>query len=349
MTRYIVLNDPHIDQKAPSFRRRDDYLQTCFDKLYQIAEFCREYDVDALLCTGDWFHKKNPIAVPHRVVVKLLEWTHYVTDELGIPIATLAGNHDVPDNDTSLPSLLRQPFGVLLQNPKVHLLDHNPLRLGNAVFYGTSFKKAIVNDDGSQVEDPAQFWFPIPDNRPDLWWIQLTHASVVPEPVMWHPHTPMTVALELSAADVMHTGHIHEELGIHEHTRSNGTRCWWTNTGSMTRGALTEETIAREPNVLLVELPNVTNRQDVPDVVAPKFKRLVLTHAPAASIYNVESYREEKVQRKEFSAYTERLRGELTDVPTETKEKSLTQLVEESSLDYPARQLAHRLLNAAGA
>lgn len=350
MTRYIVVNDPHCDTKAPSFRRRDDYLAACMAKLDAIAKLCRAHQVDALMCTGDWFHKKHPQAVSHRLVRLLLDWTHIVTDEIGIPILTVIGNHDVQFNDTSPAALLGQPVGTLLTNPKVHRLDpHTPYVLnGHVLVYGTSYQKSIIGDNGVPSEDLSQFYCPPLDVQTHglAWVVQLTHASVVPAPVVWSPSTPMQIAMAASNADVMHTGHIHDDLGIHQVLnlpgRAAGT---WTNIGSMTRGALTEEVIAREPAVLLVEM---CERR----FAWPTFTRLPLPHAPAEEIYDVESYRDAKVQSREFSAWTEQLRQELhggTEGSTDQPEKTFEQIIAESTLDSAGRDLALRLLNRAGA
>jgi DNA repair exonuclease SbcCD nuclease subunit len=357
MTKYIVLNDPHLDTKAPSFRRRDDYLVACLSKLDQIAALCAEHKVDTLMCTGDWFHKKHPQAVSHRLVRTLLDWTHRITDDLRVPILTIIGNHDVQFNDTSKDALLGQPVGTILTNPRVILLDPTKPYLlnGNVLVYGASYQKATWKADGALEEDQLQFWCPLPDTIDEgQWVVHLTHASVVPTPVNWGPSTPVDLALAMSNADIMHTGHIHDDLGIHQidhpSTRPGDRRsvAWWTNIGSMTRGSLTEETISREPSVLLVELSD-----DRSGGVHPIFTRLVLTHAPAEEIYDVESYRDAKVQSREFSAWTEQLRQELHGATGQEgaegqTEKSLEQIIAESTLDSAGRDLALRLLNRAG-
>ena len=243
--KYLLVNDPHLDIRAPSFRRTDDYMATALGKLAQIADLCQVLEADVLCCTGDWFHKKNPQAVPHRLVRALLEWSHYVTDTVGIPIYTILGNHDVQFNDMSPSSVQKQPVGTLLTNSKVFWLDqHGPLTIKGVTFVGTSFQPPVERD-GKMVEDPAQFATPAELSGPV---VQLTHASVVPEKPMWEPYTLVSDLAEYSRATVCHTGHIHEDLGIHRVTRQDGSVFHWTNIGSMTRGSLNESTLERKPS-----------------------------------------------------------------------------------------------------
>lgn len=334
--KYIVMNDPHLDVRAPSFRRMDDYLATCLNKLEQITDLCEQLDVDVLCCTGDWFHKKNPQAVPHRLVRALLDWSHTVTDGVGIPIYTVLGNHDVQFNDLSPESVHRQPVGTLLTNRDVFWLDyHAPMELRGVHFVGSSYQPPKLLPDGTPFEDLAQFSVPYDLKGPV---VQLTHASVVPERPVWSPYTLVEDLAWASGATICHTGHIHEDLGIHRIPRSDGSVFYWTNVGSMTRGSLNEATLVREPKVLMVE---------VEPGEEPVFTPVTLEHRPAEEIYDVTAYREEKAHDQAFTAWTSRLREELDAATSE--EKSLTDIVQESSLDSRGRDLALRLLNEAGA
>lgn len=331
--KYIVFNDPHLDVKAPSFRRTDDYMATALRKLDEIAALCDQHKVDVLCCTGDWFHKKNPQAVPHRLVRSLLDWSHVVTDNIGIPIYTILGNHDVQFNDLSRESVEKQPVGTLLTNRDVFWLDHNsPMKLDGVTFVGSSYVPPIMMEDGTMRERPEQFATPYQAEC----MVQLTHASVMPEAPMWKPYTLVEDLVSMTGADICHTGHIHEDLGIHRHEREHG-YFYWTNIGSITRGSLTELTIARKPGVLLVE---------VEPGEQPVFTAIALTHQPAEEIYDVTAYREDKAEEKAFEAWTSRLREEIN--ATSVEEKSLADLVQESTLDPRGRELALRLLNEAG-
>lgn len=334
--KYLVFNDPHLDTRAPSFRRTDDYMTTAFGKLDQIADLCQQLEVDVLCCTGDWFHKKNPQGVPHRLVRGLLDWSHVITDSIGIPIYTVLGNHDVQFNDMSLPSVHKQPVSVLLTNRDLLWLDQQgPMNIQGVTFVGASYRPAIFDSEGNQLEDPSQFI--VPDGVGET-VVQLTHASVMPTTPIWKPYTLVADLAELSRATICHTGHVHEDLGCHRITRQDGSTFYWTNIGSMTRGSLSEATIGRKPKVLMVELEP---GQD------PQLTEIVLEHAAAEDIYDVEAYREEKEQAQAFTEWTSKLREELD--AASVHEKSLTELVQESSLDPRGRELALRLLNEAGA
>lgn len=335
--RYVVLNDPHLDISAPSSRRTDDYLETAFTKLKFITDLCIEVNAEALVCTGDWFHKKNPQGVPHRLVRRLVEWADDLTRCHRIPILTTLGNHDVQFNDMSRASIDKQPVSLLLQLPGVIRLEtFGPWFSNGVVFIGRDYRPDLHLDDGTTMVDRSQFEIPSATITGWRTVVQVTHASVLPEKQMW-PHLLASEVAEISPATICHTGHIHEDLGIHRFEREQGP-FWWTNVGSMTRGSLTEETIARKPKVLVVEIE---------DGEEPVFTEVVLPHQPAENIYDVESYREAKAEAKVFRDWTSKLREELH--ATATQDKTLADLVSESTLDPRGRTLALRLLNEAGA
>jgi hypothetical protein len=335
--KYIVVNDPHLDITAPSSRRSDDYLEASFKKLQFITDLCVEIDAKALVCTGDWFHKKNPQGVPHRLVRRLVEWADNLTRYHNIPILTTLGNHDVQFNDMSRASVEKQPVSLLLQMPGVIRLEtFGPWYTHGILFIGRDYRPDLHREDGSTVVDPSQFEIPLTAIGGFGTVVQVTHASVLPEKQMW-THLLASEVAQISPATICHTGHIHEDLGIHRFERERGP-FWWTNVGSMTRGSLTEETIARQPKVLVV---------DVEEGEEPVFREVVLPHQPAEEIYDVESYREAKTEEKAFRDWTVKLREELH--ATATQDKTLTDLVSESALDHRGRALALRLLNEAGA
>lgn len=335
--KYVVVNDPHLDITAPSSRRNDDYLETSFKKLKFITDLCVEVNARALVCTGDWFHKKNPQGVPHRLVRRLVEWADDLTRYHAIPILTTLGNHDVQFNDMSRASIEKQPVSLLLQLPGVIRLEtFGPWACEGVLFVGRDYRPDLHLEDGTIVVDRTQFEIPL--ERVVGWStvVQVTHASVLPEKQMW-PHILASEVAQISRARICHTGHIHEDLGIHRFEREQGP-FWWTNVGSMTRGSLTEETIARKPKVLVVEIEEGED---------PVFTEVVLPHRPAEEIYDVEAYREAKAEEKVFRDWTTKLREELH--ATATQDKTLTDLVSESTLDHRGRALALRLLNEAGA
>lgn len=336
--KYIVMNDPHIDVRAPSRRRKDDYLEACFRKLNQVTDLCVEHDAQVLVCTGDWFHKKSPTLTPYYVTHRLAEWAHHLRFTAHIKLLSVLGNHDVQNNDFSDESIERQPIGMLVREHLIRRLDSTPffpVGLTDFGFVGSDFRATVPGPGGLPIEDEAQFVVQAPTHPFRL--IQVTHASVVPAAPVWRPFTLVERVAQLSAAEICHTGHIHENLGIHRIRREGGD-FYWTNVGSLTRGSLKEDTIDRVPSVLLVEA--LEGRE-------PKFTVLPLDHRPAEEIYDIEEYREEKAARKSFSGWTERLQKELN---AETaQDKTLEEIVAESALDSRGRELALRLLNEAGA
>lgn len=343
--RYLVLNDPHIDAKPPSSKRTDDYESACFTKLDHVLELAVAHECVAILCTGDWFHQKHGHRVPHRLVYKVLGWLEACRDAR-IYVASIAGNHDVPHGNTSTAVLRDQPYGVLmrqfmhLDDDVLTLYSRDDTEPGVVLVTGASYRAPVYDETGCPMENPAQWSSPPALVRPGnpVKRVHLVHASVLPTAPRWAPYTLAEDMLAQTSADVVHCGHIHEDLGILEFPNQRGVLATFTNTGSMTRGSLTEETVARVPNVLLAEY-------DFSRCPVASFTRLPLPCAPATEIYDVTAYRDEKIKTAQLSQWGDQLRRELAET-TEGEEEALPALIARTeSLDSPARRLALGILD----
>jgi DNA repair exonuclease SbcCD nuclease subunit len=341
---YLVINDPHLDVKAPSSRRLDDYQEACFAKLDQVLKVVQAEPIRAVVCTGDWFHKKAPTAVPYALVRRLLVWMDKL-DDAGAALLSVAGNHDVQYNDTSQATLEKQPYGILMAHPNFNQLSlYDPLVFPasstspRVIFTGCNYQKPVLVD-GVPQEPMEQFASVLLKDRPEDVHVHVVHAAVVPKAPIWAPYTLADAALAHTHADILHCGHIHDDLGGHGALNRLGNPAFFLNHGSMTRGSLTEENAARIPKMLLVEV----------DGHRPRFEEIPFQCAPAEAIYDLQEYRERKTKSTQLSEWGEQLRRELAAQETTGTEKTLLQLVDETDqLDHGSRTLARHILNEVG-
>lgn len=85
----------------------DAYLE-CIDDIVQNGE------VDAVLCTGDFFHRPHPSIKSIAIGFEGL----YRLSDAGIPFYNLAGNHDATDSRRDVPA------NRVLHNPRLSLFSH---------------------------------------------------------------------------------------------------------------------------------------------------------------------------------------------------------------------------------
>jgi len=348
--KWLVFNDPHIAARPPTQKRKDDYEDVVFDKLAQICVLSVEHGVDAVVCTGDWFHKKRPTQVPYRLVKRLIRWIKLVN----LPMLTVVGNHDVQYYNTSRRGLKNQPLGSVWE------ACDNLLILGDAeggqrgqgyfeltgtnndrvIFAGSNFIKPVDGLEGPE-EDKSQFDIRNSDgiigwehraDPPYLKYVQLIHASIYVKSPPFRPFTLLKDLADLTIADLVHCGHIHDDIGIFSERRSGGRPdLLFTNVGSLTRGSLSEDNIQRIPTILLVKYFEGTF----------EIERIPLDHKPAEEIFDVEQYRAEKKQVRHFESWLEELKAE---IELTEEDLDVSRAINESGLNADAKAIAQRIL-----
>lgn len=337
IVKWLVVGDLHLDTKAPSRRRVDNYEEACFDKLKQILSIAVYNDISTVICTGDWFHRKNPSQVPHRLVRRTLDWLAHAR-ACKVNIITVPGNHDVWYGDTSQNNLLRHPFGVLQTAPNFYTLTEGRYYLSDVtkgqgiVVSGAAYHKPYVLAGGVLKEDINQY--DAPSGYEGYFQIHVVHGNTYSTPPNWEPYTLMADAAAFSRADIIHCGHIHDDLGTHTFTNKLGKLCIVTNSGSLTRGALNDESRSRVPKILEMQYDDVTKRTH--------WQEHLLEVAPADQIYALEEADREKEESSQISKWTDNLRSQLAE---EDPEEDIEATIRQSSLDHRARELALTILN----
>ncbi len=307
-TRFLVINDIHASDRSP-LGRTENYSDEILAKLIEALQLAEKRHCDFVVLTGDIFHRFRGPQISYSLLVELLA----IFRRSSIPKYAIAGNHDL--SMAGIKSVFDMPFGLLalagafiwLKEPVV--VDDMALLIPRN--WGPSLDKlpsAVgLNKEEKELIGDAQYA------------ILVAHASILPPgDSRPYPHH-MVDELKLPGIDIVLSGHIHEDLGIHELPN-----LWFANVGSLARVSRTKEARERIPAVLEVEL----NRKSV------HFTRHKLTSArPADDVFLVKEVKEERQPSDFAAAITEGL--ELETVP-------LDELVAEHTKGLP-EQVAAKL------
>lgn len=233
----IWRTDIHISDNGP-VSRTDDWKDTCLSKLRHVGQVAAQVGAAAVIDGGDFFHIKSPSRNSHKLVAEVAA----LHAKYPCPVYANVGNHDCVYGDYDY--LGQQPLGVLFdsgsfrrlydQHQAVFKADGVQVRVVGIPYHGTSydwerFKEAAA---ARQPED--------------------THLMVVAHVLaskkggtMFENEDIIKYAdLEkLDGVDVWCFGHWHKDQGIT--TLGNGSTV--VNTGSLTRGTLSQDDLTRKP------------------------------------------------------------------------------------------------------
>ena len=224
--------DVHLSDRAPS-SRTDDWADAVFDKLGQVRDLAREVNAAAIIDGGDFFHIKSPGRNSHALVNRTAE--HHST--YPCPVYCTPGNHDSVYGDYAF--LPQQPLGVLYstgvykrlydEHEAVFTHDGITVRVVGIPYHGTSYDMERFTSIKKGDED-----------------ILICVAHVLASHrggTMFEGEDIIKYAdLVDTAPDVYLFGHWHKDQGVKE---IGGKQ--FVNIGSLTRGALSQDEVARQP------------------------------------------------------------------------------------------------------
>lgn len=302
--RLMVVGDIHSDITGPR-SRKDNYEQTGYRKLAECIHIATERAVDAVIVTGDFFHRKDSYRVPYRLTYRLLQ----LYDLFPVPVYCIAGNHDLRDGNIS--SLDGQPMGILIaRSNRLKLCE-----LGKPEILNGRAQRVGCTDEGYDVAlhglngvfgiGPAVL--EKVNLKPFAGWnILISHLDLypssakVPYPIMRPPD------FVGKGIDLLINGHIHDGYGM---WKEGDMTC--LNPGGLMRGSLRESSRNRKPSVFFLELgkkPEIRCEEIFLECVKP-----------ADEVFSYE-YFDEKAQEEEYQKFIDIL----------SKESSFT-----SSLNVP--------------
>jgi len=295
MITLVWRTDVHLAVKSPQ-SRTDDWAETVLGKLRQVGEIAREVGAAAVLDGGDFFHIKTPSRTSHELIQRVAA----VHSEYPCPVyAVRNGNHDVKYGDGDY--INEAPLGVLFETGVFRLLDE---------------------DEGHTFEE-----FEHPDGEPS---VRVNSVRVVGVPyhgksydmnrlttITKGKERHLVVAAHLLASqaggemfgsedivryadilnldpDVWCFGHWHKNQGVYEKGRKA-----IVNIGSLTRGALSQDDVARVPEVAILRF----------DKKGFTVERRALDVQPADEVFDLEGRTRQEAREMTVDAFVESVKA----------------------------------------
>jgi DNA repair protein SbcD/Mre11 len=265
--KFLFFTDSHFRDDQP-VSRIDNTYKTQFEKLGEILQIVREYNVDAVLHGGDFFNIKKP---SHKLVIDIIDWCKH----LDVPIYTILGNHDLVGYN--LDSVQSSGLGVLVESGAIEQLKDIEI---------FSSEKIAIKAVHTSLSFQQNYIFSEEFN--DFTKIIISHNFIIPSDTMpfqfIHPKDIKT------NAHLVLCGHYHVPFDYQTHT----TR--WINPGTLCRWKLSERD--HKPTVLLIDINN-----GVIDV-----KKIILQSAkPMSEVFNLDIVEQEKRQEKDIQSFVKSL------------------------------------------
>lgn len=286
----ITVGDIHAADRAPG-SRRDDYRAAVRSKLENIREEASIHKADAVLLTGDVFHRKEPVKNSHGLVRELIETFR----SFPCPVYAAPGNHDMTND--RLDSIPKQPLGVLFQSGAVTQLDPE----GHILTKG-DLKVKIAATSYNEI-DPLPECHKVKLGSADV-LVTVGHFYATPKGGPFFNH--VAVSYDQLAGTETHIwvlGHFHMDQGVE---RIEDT--WFINIGSLTRGALDEDNLTRQIKVGHIQIHK-------PGPAATwSAREIPLRMAPADDIFDLKKHREKQAEKAAVEAFVHSLGAEFSQL-----------------------------------
>jgi DNA repair exonuclease SbcCD nuclease subunit len=218
--RMVFFTDPHVSRTPPECRA-DTYAAEILEKFHEVARHAKKLKADAIVCGGDWFHRKGKVTFneANDLLAVLRGW-----QERGMLVAGILGNHDISGHD--LESLDGRAVGTLIHSKVLHLLDYMPLVLGEAgnriYVTGTSYFHGCDANDDNRVR---MYSGPPPESE-DL-HVHIAHGTLINKGEFFDEFTVAPALINLlhergRLPDVIMCGHLHFSEGVKYYPRPDG-------------------------------------------------------------------------------------------------------------------------------
>lgn len=261
------VGDVHLNATPPGWRT-DTYPQDILAKLQFIHEESHKGGHDLIVYAGDIFHSKSNVPYP-----LLAEFMDVLRSYPSVTVLIVAGNHDVPYNDMS--RLAQRPLGIVGRLPNVIVRGHP-----DVIDFGKHVSIGVI---------PYRHEMPYaycrhPDPSPYTWNVLAVHYGVTEKPMPYHTLLTDDPGWQ-PEADVILSGHIHDDLGVWTDRHDNLV----FNLGAISRGSLTEHNLQRTPRVLGISFPPRDSG------LVPQFQAVPLPVRPADEVFHIEESTERQV------------------------------------------------------
>lgn len=325
MIRLLWRTDVHCRANTPE-SRKDVWADTVARKLVEVGDIARKFQCMGVLDGGDFWDDKLPVRTPHSLVSRVARI------HAGYPCPTWGnvGNHDV-------------------RLGKLDNLGDNPLE---TLFAAAVFKRlydeheAVFAADGVKVRVVG---VPYHGPRYDLerfrrierhdedWLVVCAHLLASPRGGEMFKNEDIVRYSDLEdlapTADVFCFGHWHKNQGI---TQIND-RQWVVNVGSLTRGALTEDNIDREPGVVVMGFWPLDRH------MPPTLEFVKIGIEPGPEVFDVQKRERAEARAMTVDAFVESVREQLQS----TSDRSFDDIVAAMDMPDEVRERALEYISAA--
>lgn len=209
MTRFAIFNDPHYTRHPPQ-KRGDSYPGKILDKFHEVAHVAKRLKVDAIGCTGDWFHRKGKVTFNEaNDILAVLSSFH----RKGFDVIGILGNHDIAGH--KIESLDNRAVGSLVHSKVLQLLDHYPYVASDCVVTGTSYFHGCDKDDEARIR---MYGGPKIERHEGI-HIHLAHGTLINKGSFFGEYTLAPDLIDLlhendRLPDVIVCGHLHFSEGV---------------------------------------------------------------------------------------------------------------------------------------
>lgn len=293
MIHLIYRTDVHLAVQAPQ-SRTDDWATTVLGKLVQVGEVAREVGASGVLDNGDFFHIKTPSRTTHELVRLVAE----VHQGYPCPVYANIGNHDCKYGDLSF--LSESPLGVLFDTGVFkRCYGHQ-----EAFFQQEGVKVRVVGVPyhGRQY-DPSR-WASITRGDEDF-LVVMAHLLASPQGGEMFGGEDIVRYDDLAglSPDAWCFGHWHKNQGI---VRLGDK--YIINTGSLTRGALTEDEVTRVPECVVLTFSKT-------GMTAESHPLKV---APAGEVFDIVGRTRQEARAMTVNAFVESIQKSLVASPAQS-------------------------------
>ncbi len=329
MITLVWRTDVHLAVKSPR-SRTDDWTETVLGKLRQVGEIAREVGAEAVIDGGDFFHIKTPSRTTHELIQQVAA----LHAEYPCPVYSVRnGNHDVKYGDGAF--LNEAPLGVLFSTGVFKMLDEDE---------GTTFR-FVANNDDCTVTTVRVVGLPYHGKSYDMnrlttivkgeedYLVVAAHllASKAGGEMFGGEDIVRYSDLVNLDPDVWCFGHWHKNQGV---TKAGGKHI--VNIGSLTRGALNEDDVARIPEVVIMRFGGHKGIS---------IERRELDVQPASEVFDIEGRTRQEATTMAVDAFVDSVKATLT----QQNRKPLLDEVREMDLPDPVKERTVLYLEAQGA
>lgn len=239
MIKLLWRTDVHISDKGP-MSRKDDWTEAVLDKLNQIGQLTHHLKIDGVIDGGDFFHEKSPRLISHKLIKDVVD----LHKKYYCPVWCNVGNHDVVRGN--IENLPRQPLEVLFSTGvfKRNYDEHE------AVFERDDVKVRVVGVPYHGTRYDMDRLLNI-EKKDENYLMVSAHLLASPAGGSMFGSEDIVSYKDLlkGQADIYAFGHYHADQGITQISEKK----WVINTGSLTRGSLSEDNLKRKPKIVLMD------------------------------------------------------------------------------------------------